>query len=130
MKQVFYFLCIAILVSSCAKRGYITGGQKDTIPPQLKLSEPKNFSTQFNGKEIKLHFDEFIKLKDVNKQLIISPPMKNQPEILPSNATKTITIRIKDTLFAKTTYSFNFGQSIQDNNEGNPSPQLSKYTRQ
>ncbi len=126
MKQVFYFLCIAILVSSCAKRGYITGGQKDTIPPQLKLSEPKNFSTQFNGKEIKLHFDEFIKLKDVNKQLIISPPMKNQPEILPSNATKTITIRIKDTLFAKTTYSFNFGQSIQDNNEGNPSPQF-KY---
>ena len=113
-------------MSSCAKRGNITGGLKDTLSPILKSSFPKNLSTNFNGKEIKLVFDEYVKLKNINKQLIISPPMKNQPEILPTNASKVITIKLKDTLQPNTTYSLNFGQSIEDNNEGNPYSQF-KY---
>jgi uncharacterized protein (DUF2141 family) len=103
----------------CAKRGSITGGLKDTIAPVLKMSFPKNFNTNFKGNEIKLVFDENIKLKDLSKQLIISPPMKNEPLILPTTVSKFITIKIKDTLQPNTTYSFNFGQSIADNNEGN-----------
>ena len=48
------------------------------------------------------------------------------PEITPSgNASKYINIKILDTLRPNTTYTFNFGKSIQDNNEGNP---LSFYT--
>ena len=115
-----YFLILWILIlASCAKRGNITGGLKDTLAPVLKSSYPKNFSTKFKGNEIKLTFDELIKLKDLNKQLIISPPMKNDPLILPTGVGKFITIKINDTLQANTTYSFNFGQSITDNNEGN-----------
>ncbi|MGC4040761.1 MAG: Ig-like domain-containing protein [Flavobacterium sp.] len=127
-KYIFKFICLFFIVAmaSCAKRGSISGGSKDTIAPVLKASFPKNFSTNFNGKEIKLVFDEYVKLKNINKQLIISPPMKHQPEILPYNASKVITIRIKDTLQPNTTYSFNFGQSIEDNNEGNPYTQF-KY---
>lgn len=113
-------------MASCAKRGNITGGLKDTIAPVLKASFPKNLSTNFNGREIKLVFDEYVKLKNINKQLIISPPMKNQPDILPQNASKILTIKLKDTLQPNTTYSFNFGQSIEDNNEGNPYAQF-KY---
>ena len=104
---------------SCAKRGSITGGLKDTLAPVLKYSNPKNFSTDFKASEIILTFDEYVKLKNTNKQLIISPPMKNQPIILPSVASKEITIKILDTLQPNTTYSMNFGQSITDNNEGN-----------
>ena len=114
------------MVIGCAKRGTITGGLKDTIAPKMVNSLPKNFSTNFTGKEIKISFDEYIKLKEINKQLIISPPMKRQPEILPYNASKVITIKIKDTLLPNTTYSFNFGKSIADNNEGNPYQQF-KY---
>ena len=127
-KYIFKLICLLFIVvmASCAKRGNITGGTKDSIAPVLKSSFPKNLSTNFNGKEIKLVFDEYVKLKNINKQLIISPPMKNQPEILPNNASKEITIRIKDTLLSNTTYSFNFGQSIEDNNEGNSYPQF-KY---
>jgi hypothetical protein len=104
---------------SCAKRGSITGGLKDTLAPVLKYSSPKNMTTNFEGNEIILGFDEYVKLKNLNKQLIISPPMKHEPLILPTNASKVITIKIKDTLQPNTTYSFNFGQSIADNNEGN-----------
>ncbi len=119
-------IIVLIIVFSCAKRGSITGGLKDTLAPIMTQSLPKNFSTNFNGKVIKLKFDEYVKLKDVNKQLIVSPPMKNQLEISPQSATKELSIKIKDTLLPNTTYSFNFGNSIQDNNENNPLKQF-KY---
>jgi len=123
-KYILFLLVLAMI--SCAKRGSITGGLKDTLAPELKISFPKNFSTDFKGNEIKLTFDEFIKLKDLNKQLIISPPMKYEPLITPTTVSKYLTIKILDTLKPNTTYSFNFGQSITDNNEGNPYNQF-KY---
>ena len=123
-KYILFLLLLRLV--SCAKRGSITGGLKDTIAPVLKMSFPKNFSTNFKGNEIKLTFDEYIKLKDLRKQLIISPPMKNEPLVLPTNVSKYLTIKINDTLQPNTTYSFNFGQSIEDNNEGNPFNQF-KY---
>lgn len=119
----FLFLLFFI---SCAKRGAITGGLKDTIAPTLKYSFPENYSVKFQGNKIKLTFDENIKLKNLNKQLIISPPMKNEPLITPTTATKVLTITLNDTLQPNTTYSLNFGQSIADNNEGNPFNQF-KY---
>ncbi|RZJ51158.1 MAG: hypothetical protein EOO44_15050 [Flavobacterium sp.] len=110
---------LVFLMFGCAKRGSITGGLKDTLAPVLVSSSPKNLSTDFKGDEIVLYFDEYIKLKNINKQLIISPPMKHEPLITPTNVSKFIKIQIKDTLQPNTTYSFNFGQSITDNNEGN-----------
>ncbi|PXY44712.1 Ig-like domain-containing protein [Flavobacterium hydrophilum] len=123
--KYFTFLLI-FLMMSCAKRGSITGGLKDTLAPILKSSSPKNFSTEFKADEIILTFDEYVKLKNTNKQLIISPPMKTPPIITPTNASKFISIKILDTLQPNTTYSLNFGQSIADNNEGNPYNQF-KY---
>nr|WP_315183430.1 Ig-like domain-containing protein [uncultured Flavobacterium sp.] len=121
LKNNFKYITLLLLlvVIGCAKRGSITGGLKDTIAPVLKTSFPKNFNTNFKGSEIKLTFNEYIKLKDLKKQLIISPPMKNEPLITPTTSSKYIDIKINDTLQANTTYSFNFGQSITDNNEGN-----------
>ena len=122
----YILFLVALTMTSCAKRGSITGGLKDTLAPVLTMSFPKNYSTNFKAKEIKLTFDEYVKLKDLNKQLIISPPMKYDPLITPTSVSKNITIKILDTLQANTTYSFNFGQSIEDNNEGNPYNQF-KY---
>ncbi|GAA4233012.1 Ig-like domain-containing protein [Postechiella marina] len=112
---------IALVFINCANKGTPQGGEKDIDPPVILSSTPENYSTNFKGNEIKIYFDEYVKIKDLNKQLIISPPMKTQPEITPlSTASKYITIKIYDTLQPNTTYAFNFGNSIQDNNEGNP----------
>ncbi len=111
-----------ILFTSCAKRGYITGGDKDTIPPVVLKSFPDNYSTNFQQKEFTILFDEFVRLDNVNQNLIISPPLEFSPEIKPSGATKSITVKITDTLSENTTYSFNFGKAIKDNNEGNLLP--------
>ncbi len=132
MKKIYFIIIFCVLsftitFTGCAKRGAITGGPKDTIPPAIISSYPENYTTNFKGDEIRITFNELIKVKDINKQLIISPPMKNQPTILPQgSASKFISIKITDTLQPNTTYSFNFGQSITDNNEGNPYSQY-KY---
>ena len=127
MSKAFYnfifIVIICLFLANCANRGRPSGGDKDVTPPMITKSEPENFSTNFTGREIKITFDEFIKIKNIQKHLIISPPMDPAPEIMPlGSASKTITIKITDTLDANTTYAFNFGNSIVDNNESNPYP--------
>ena len=114
-------ICAAFV--NCANRGKPSGGAKDVTPPKIVKSNPENYSINFKGNEIEITFDEYVKLKELQSQLIISPPMDPAPEITPmSIASKTIRIRINDTLEANTTYAFNFGNSIVDNNEENPFP--------
>lgn len=114
---------IGFIFINCANRGTPGGGPKDETPPKIVKSEPENYKTNFKGNEIKIYFNEYIKIKDLSKQLIISPPMKTKPDVSPiSGASKFITIKIYDTLQPNTTYAFNFGNSITDNNEGNAYP--------
>ena len=122
--QWILIIIVTLTFVQCAKRGTPTGGIKDEIPPVLLKSTPPLLATGFNEKRIRLHFDEFIKLNDIRKQLIVSPPIEEGGySILPmSGASKYIQIDIKDTLESNTTYAFNFGQSVVDNNEGNPFP--------
>lgn len=111
------------MLFNCANRGTPSGGEKDVTPPVIIRSVPENYSVDFTSKEIRIYFDEYIKINDLRKQLIISPPMDPEPEITPlGTASKYITIKIHDTLQANTTYAFNFGESIVDNNESNPYP--------
>ena len=120
----FIFVFIIILVSyQCAQRGTPTGGPKDIAPPELIRAEPPNMSINFKDQKIRLYFNELVKLKDIQKQLIVSPPLKYTPVLSPQgNANKYVEITIKDTLAANTTYTLNFGQGIVDNNEENPLP--------
>src|SRR5210317_68676 len=116
-------IAITLVIINCANRGTPSGGDMDETPPVITKSTPDNYSTNFNSKEIKIYFDEYIKIKDLQKNLIISPPMDPMPEITPlGSASKYITIKIFDTLQPNTTYAFNFGESIVDNNESNPYP--------
>ncbi|MGB5667975.1 MAG: Ig-like domain-containing protein [Maribacter sp.] len=117
---IFFFFIVTALMQ-CARRGRPTGGPKDVTAPVLLKAEPDNMTTDFKATKIRLYFDELVKLKDVQEQLIVSPPLKYLPIITPQGgANKFVEITIKDTLQENTTYTLNFGQSIVDNNEGNP----------
>lgn len=123
LTRILGIVSIALVIVSCANRGSPSGGEKDIEPPIITNESPKNFSTNFKGNEIRITFNEYIKIKDLRKQLIISPPMDTDPIIYPmGGASKYISIEIKDTLQPNTTYAFNFGESIVDNNEENPYP--------
>ncbi|WP_108245822.1 Ig-like domain-containing protein [Muricauda brasiliensis] len=129
LKKLLGLLFVTFMVLAlwqCAKRGSPSGGPKDITPPKLVRAEPKNFSTNFKATKIRLYFDELIKLEDVQNQLVVSPPFKNPATISPMGGpSRYIEVIIKDTLRENTTYTINFGQSIVDNNEGNPNSFLS-----
>jgi uncharacterized protein (DUF2141 family) len=117
----FLFLSvILIFITNCARTGRPEGGPKDEEAPLFITANPPYESVKFDKKEIKIDFNEFITLKDLNKQLVVSPPMKNPPLISPQGTPSAfIKIEIIDTLKQNTTYIFNFGNAVQDHNEGN-----------
>jgi len=98
--------------------GSMSGGIKDIDPPVVLKTWPENYSTNFKAQKIEILFDEYIVLKKVNQELIISPPLPKKPDVRIKN--KTITIDLKNELRENTTYTLNFGKAIADNNEGNP----------
>jgi uncharacterized protein (DUF2141 family) len=122
MRNFIYTVLSILIISGCAKRGSPTGGPIDSIPPILVNASPKLNSINFDSEEIRLTFDEFVKLDKVSDQLIISPPLdKSSYEVKPlSGVTKKVFLKFIDSLETETTYTINFGNSIKDNNEGNP----------
>ena len=125
-KQILNFLAfilVGLMLINCANRGTPSGGERDRTPPEIIRTSPENYSVDFNTNEIRIYFDEYIKIKNLQQNLIVSPPMNQEPEITPlGSASKYISIKIYDTLSPNTTYALNFGESIVDNNEENPYP--------
>ncbi len=123
-KRIPGFVIVLILLFTtvqCAKKGMPEGGPIDEEPPKFIKANPENYSTNFKADEIRIYFDEYIKLEKPQQQIIISPPMDPKPNIMPlGTARKDIKIEIFDTLEENTTYAINFGRSIVDNNEANP----------
>ncbi|MDD5570564.1 MAG: Ig-like domain-containing protein [Bacteroidales bacterium] len=113
---VFIFLFI-LLLSSCAIIEAPKGGKKDINPPSAKKYIPANKSTNFSAKKIKIEFDEFIRLKDVTTQIIISPPLANAPDVKEKG--KSVLVKFNDSLEKNTTYNISFGKSISDITENN-----------
>lgn len=114
--SVLYIL--AISNAGCAQIGSPTGGPRDSIPPRLSSASPKLYSTQVKGNKITLTFDEYVNLKEVQTNVLISPYPKKSPTV--DYKLKTVTVKLRDSLLPNTTYSINFGDAIIDNNEGNP----------
>lgn len=108
---------IMAVLYSCASVGRIEGGPIDETPPRFIVSTPAPGALRNTKNKISIEFDEFIKLDKPNEKIVISPPQVQQPEIK-SNGKKVV-ITLQDTLKANTTYTFDFGDAIQDNNEGN-----------
>ena len=124
IKFIIPLLILIFISISCAKRGTPEGGPIDEAPPEVIKTVPENNSVFFNDKRIRIFFNEYIKLEDLNSQLVVSPPIeKNKYSIFPQGgASKYIDIDINETFTDSTTYVFNFGQSIKDNNEENELP--------
>src|SRR4030095_4640489 len=114
----FTLLISQIMVqTSCANIIPPEGGLRDSLPPLLTKASPPDSSSNFSEKKITLTFDEYIQLQNPNQELIMSPVPKLEPVI--ESKLKVLTIRLKDTLEANTTYTLNFGNSVRDINEGN-----------
>lgn len=107
-----------LLLGSCAIPVAPTGGPKDETHPEVVRSAPKNQSVNFEGDRIVLSFSEYVNLKDINNQLMVSPPLEEQPDFVMRG--KNLTVKLKEPLKENTTYNFFFGDAIVDITEGNP----------
>ena len=103
--------------SSCANIIPPSGGLRDSLPPRLVMALPKDSAVNVSTKNITLTFDEYVTLENPLENLIISPVLKYNYQA--DYKLRNVTIKLKDTLEPNTTYSFNFGNSIKDVNEGN-----------
>ncbi len=109
---------IILFIAACAQQGSLTGGAKDEKPPEIVVSVPPNFTTHFKSDRVEITFNEYIALKEITKQLVVSPPMTKKPEIKAKG--KSLEIIFKDSLQPDRTYAINFGDAIVDLNESNP----------
>lgn len=118
MKKLYAILfgCF-FLLASCAKIVVPVGGPRDTTPPSVTKVIPENGSVHFNGKQIKITFDEFVELNNPLENAIFSPPLQETPEFLLTN--KSLTIKLKDSLKSNMTYNIVFSDCIKDFTEGN-----------
>jgi hypothetical protein len=119
---VYCLFTVLLLISGCANVRNPQGGQKDDVPPVVVMSNPEPFSTQFNSKTIVLTFDEYVRLNDIQNNLVISPPLVTKPKIKVRN--KSVIIELQEELRPNTTYMFNFGDGIVDVNESNKAQDL------
>jgi uncharacterized protein (DUF2141 family) len=118
--STFVYLLICTLIYSCAQVVAPGGGEKDITPPKVVKYIPDSASLNFKSKSIVVFFDEFIQLKDLNNQLIISPPLENAPDIKVKNKILSIDFDKDEPLKPNTTYSISFGNALQDIHENNP----------
>ncbi|WP_415181964.1 Ig-like domain-containing protein, partial [Nonlabens sp.] len=84
--HIFIVMAIAITLVQCAKRGSPTGGPIDQKPPVILRAYPDNYTRNFKNQIIEIEFDEFVKFKDLQKQFVVSPPLKTRPIISPQGS--------------------------------------------
>lgn len=114
---MLFFLFLLMMTYACASMGAPDGGEYDIDPPVFVSSKPNPNSVNFTGNKIELIFDEYVALDKPNEKVIITPPQMKQPIIKAIG--KKISVELKDSLIPNTTYTFDFTNSIIDNNEKN-----------
>ena len=121
MRKIFIPLILftlTLLLVQCARRGSPTGGPEDETPPVFIKSTPLPNSLNFKGKRVIITFDENVVLKDLFTNFIASPPLENEPVV--KSVGNEIRVDLNNELQPNTTYTLYFGNSVVDNNEGNP----------
>ncbi len=117
--SIYIYSIISIFfLYNCANVSYPSGGPKDVSPPIALQQIPENGTTNFNEKKLRVWFDEYVSVSDLNNQFISSPPLKKTPKYIMKG--KSVEFTISDTLKENTTYHLNFGNAIVDVNERNP----------
>ncbi len=121
MKSIFQFLIIfsftIYYLSNCASITPPGGGPRDTIPPILVQSIPENKSLNFSGKTVKLTYDEYLKVENLTKQLIITPILKEEYDFKIKK--HSIELIFEEPFADTTTFTFNFQEAIKDITESN-----------
>ncbi|NML66911.1 hypothetical protein HHL22_17025 [Hymenobacter sp. RP-2-7] len=112
-------LALAAL-GGCAAVGSPQGGPRDKTPPRLVATSPDSAARNVKQQFIRLTFSEPVQLKELSKQLLITPQLPPDNAYSTREERNVISLIFKKPLDANTTYSFNFRRAIVDVTEGQP----------
>lgn len=121
VKQIhLIFIVFSLLLQSCAQQGTISGGPDDEIAPRVKPNgmNPPNGSLNFQSKQIRIDFDEFIQLNNPIETISITP---NDAKIKATVQKKSVILDLDGTLKPNTTYSITLNAAIRDFTANNDS---------
>ena len=117
-RPAFYFtIAVYLILNACANPVMPTGGPKDSTPPKILKTTPRDRSINFSSNKIEIEFNEYVKLNTGSNKILVSPPMKETPVYKLKG--KSLIIELKEKLIDSLTYSFFFTDAIQDITEGN-----------
>lgn len=122
-RKYLTFIFFVLILAACASIGNPDGGRYDETPPKVLACYPADKSTMNDKKKISILFDEYIKLENASEKVVVSPPQTEQANVRADG--KRVKIDLFDSLQANTTYTVDFSDAIEDNNEGNP---MGNYT--
>lgn len=122
-KNLIILLALSFIFFSCAKQSTPMGGPRDEDPPQVLAMSPKDQSLNIKPEKITVTFDEYIKLENATKNILITPRI-NKDEVIFTALKNVLEIDLNQDLEDSTTYVFNFQKSITDLSEGNPTENL------
>tara|TARA_B100000795_G_scaffold103916_1_gene76646 strand:- start:5825 stop:7369 length:1545 start_codon:yes stop_codon:yes gene_type:complete len=117
LKYLLFTFISTCFLWQCATMQSPSGGEKDVLAPTVLKSNPAQGQINVRPTTIEIQFDEYFKLKNLQSELLISPPLETKPLI--SQKGKNLFIEILEDLKDDHTYTFNFGNGIVDFHEGN-----------
>lgn len=110
------FVGVTILAAACANIGNPSGGARDEDPPVFVGANPAQGSTNVDRTRMTLTFNELVNVKDSYEKVVVSPPSRVPPKV--STVGRRVVINF-DSLAPNTTYTVDFADAIEDNNEAN-----------
>lgn len=119
INKIFYlFICVPLLLvtAACANIGNPTGGARDENPPVFVSANPAPGAVNVDRTRIQINFDELVNVKDAFSKVVVSPVSRSVPKV--SSLGKRVNV-VFDSLQPNTTYTIDFADAIEDNNEAN-----------
>lgn len=105
-------LCFALLLatSACANPEMPPGGPADKEAPAILMVDPAAGTTLFDGRSVKIEFDEWVRGESLTENVFVSPPIEfdinwSGPEV---------EIEFTEDLAANTTYALTIGAEVSD----------------
>jgi hypothetical protein len=104
---------------SCANMVPPSGGVTDTIPPVLLAIAPADSILNTKPTKIELRFNKFMVVKELEKNLELSPILSVAPTVTANG--RRVTIKLADSVLEEnTTYRIGLGNALTDNRENTP----------
>lgn len=110
---------VILIMTGCANMVPPSGGATDTAAPILLVISPLDSALNARPTKIELRFNKFMVVKDLEKNLELSPILSVSPTVTANG--RKVTIKLTDSVLEEnTTYRIGLGEALTDNRENTP----------